>query len=121
MAQSGSWAQSLFTAIFSLLPLSSKEATLSFSFIWTVVLLFHILTPILSNNITTAPCKNIQEYTSHLVQPYTRSDIDYTPVVSIKCILQFWDEIITSSNRFPSLLLGNVFCCLFHLFGFFQG
>lgn len=120
MAQSASWVQSSFTAMLSLLALSSKEATFSFSFIylfiWTVVVLFHIVALILSNNITTVPCKNIQEYTFHLVQPYARSDIDYTPVVSIKGILQFWDEIIISSNLFPCLLVGGVFCCLFHLF-----
>lgn len=64
--------------------------------------------------------ENIQEYTFHLGQPCARSDIDCTPAVSIRLILQFWDKIITSSNLFPCLLVGGVFCCLL-LFFFFKG
>lgn len=108
--------QSSFTAILSLVASSSKEAIFSFSFIywfiWTAVLLFHILTAILSNNIT-VPCKTIQEYTFHLLRLYARSDIDYTSVGNVKRILQFWDKIITSSNLFPCSFVGGVFYCLF--------
>lgn len=122
MAQSGSWVFSPHSQLyfhFFLCPPRKPSflfPVFIYLFIWNVVLLFHILTPILGNNITTVPCKNIQKYTFQLVQPCARSDIDYTLVVSITRILHFWDKIITSSNLFSFLLIGVVFCCLFLFF-----